>query len=164
MVSFQSTRHLFGRSKNYYYDENFKQYNSHQREQNLRRLIKQMFVDITKDPQDPKGNIHVVRIEDLDFMKLKHKDKSKTMNKMIHELPYGLFRKLIEVESFNHQMAVELINPAYSSRIALKLGLDRHLGAAKIIAEGGVGEDEETEYYVYKCNYDNEKTNSSKDA
>ena len=161
MVSFQSTRHPFGRSKNYYYDENFKQYNSHQREQNLRRLIKQMFVDITKDPQDPKGNIHVVRIEDLDFMRLKHKDKSKTMNKMIHELPYGLFRKLIEVESFNHQMAVELINPAYSSQKALKLGLDRHLGAAKIIAEGGVSI---AEYYLYSHRHNSGKTNSSKDA
>lgn len=119
--------------QNYYYDENFKQYNSHQREQNLRQLIKQMFVDIKRD------HIHIVRIEDLDFMKLKHKDKSKAMNKMIHELPYGLFRKLIEIESFNHQMAVELIDPAYSSQKALELGLDRHLGAAKIIAEGNIG-------------------------
>ena len=58
---------------------------------------------------------------------------------MIHELPYGLFRKLIEIESFNHQMAVELIDPAYSSQKALELGLDRHLGAAKIIAEGNIG-------------------------
>ena len=118
--------------QNYHYDEQFKQYNSHQREQNLRQLIKQMFADIAKD------NIHIIRIEDLDFMKLKHKSKSKTMNKMIHELPYGIFRKLIEVESFNNHMAVELINPAYTSKKALELGLDRHLGAAKIIAEGGV--------------------------
>lgn len=117
--------------KNYNYDEQFKQYNSHQREQNLRQLIKQMFADIAKD------NIHVVRIEDLDFMKFKHKSQSKTMNKMIHELPYGIFKKLIEVESFKHQMAVELINPAFTSQKALELGLDRHLGAAKIIAEGG---------------------------
>lgn len=137
--------------QNYYYDENFKQYNSHQREQNLRQLIKQMFVDITKDSQNKNANIHVVRIEDLDFMKLKHKDKSKTMNKMIHELPYGIFRKLIEIESFNHQMTVELIDPAYSSQKALKLGLDRHLGAAKIIAEGNIGA------YDFKIN-NNEKT------
>lgn len=118
--------------QNYNYDEQFKQYNSHQREQNLRQLIKQMFADIKKD------NIHVVRIEDLDFMKLKHKNISKAMNKLIHELPYGIFRKLIEVESFNNHMVVELINPAYTSKKALELGLDRHLGAAKIIAEGGV--------------------------
>lgn len=118
--------------KNYNYDEQFKQYNSHQREQNLRQLIKQMFADMKKD------NIHVVRIEDLDFMKLKHKNMSKAMNKLIHELPYGIFRKLIEVESFNNHMAIELINPAFTSKKALKLGLDRHLGAAKIIAEGGV--------------------------
>lgn len=130
--------------QNYYYDEDFKQYNSYQREQNLRQLIKQMFVDIKRD------HIHIVRIEDLDFMKLKHKDKSKTMNKMIHELPYGIFRKLIEIESFNHQMTVELIDPAYSSQKALKLGLDRHLGAAKIIAEGNIGA------YDFKIN--NEKT------
>ena len=128
--------------QNYHYDEQFKQYNSHQREQNLRQLIKQMFADIKKD------NVHVIRIEDLDFMKLKHKDKSKTMNKMIHELPYGIFRKLIEIESFKHQIAVELINPAYTSQKALKLGLDRHLGAAKIIAEGGAKLDV-SEYYVY---------------
>ena len=129
-VSFQYTHHLFG--KNYNYDEQFKQYNSHQREQNLRQLIKQMFIDMKKD------NIHVIRIEDLDFMKLKHKDRSKAMNKMIHELPYGIFKKLIEVESFNNHMVVELINPAFTSKKALELGLDRHLGAAKIIAEGGV--------------------------
>jgi transposase, IS605 orfB family len=141
--------------KNYHYDKNFKQYNSHQREQNLRQLIKQMFADITKEP---KVNIHVVRIEDLDFMKLKHKDKSKTMNKMIHELPYGLFRKLIEVESFNHQMTVELIDPAYTSKKALEMGLDRHLGAAKIIAEGGVCN------YVYNRRYNRSKTNGSKDS
>ena len=124
--------------QNYYYDENFKQYNSHQREQNLRQLIKQMFIDITKDKKEPKVNIHVVRIEDLDFMNLKHKNMSKAMNKLIHELPYRIFRKLIEVESFKHQIAVELINPAFTSQKALELGLDRHLGAAKIIAEGGV--------------------------
>lgn len=139
--------------QNYYYDEQFKQYNSHQREQNLRQLIKQMFVDITKEP---KVNIHVIRIEDLDFMKLKHKDKSKSMNKMIHELPYGIFRKLIEIESFNHQMTVELINPAFTSKKALELGLDRHLGAAKIIAEGGVAAGD---YFKHSG-----KTNSSKDA
>ena len=126
--------------QNYYYDEQFKQYNSHQREQNLRQLIKQMFADIKRD------NIHVIRIENLDFMKLKHKDRSKAMNKMIHELPYSIFRKLIEIESFNHQMAVELINPAYTSQKAIQLGLDRHLGAAKIIAEGGVCI---AEYYIY---------------
>lgn len=114
-----------------------------------------MFADITKEP---KVNIHVVRIEDLDFMKLKHKDKSKTMNKMIHELPYGLFRKLIEVESFNHQMTVELIDPAYTSKKALEMGLDRHLGAAKIIAEGGVCN------YVYNRRYNRSKTNGSKDS
>lgn len=128
--------------QNYNYDEQFKQYNSHQREQNLRQLIKQMFADIKKD------NVHVIRIENLDFMKLKHKSatQSKAMNKMIHELPYGIFRKLIEIESFNHQMAVELINPAFTSQKALELGLDRHLGAAKIIAEGGVNV---AEYYFY---------------
>ena len=130
--------------QNYNYDEQFKQYNSHQREQNLRQLIKQMFIDMKND------NIHVVRIEDLDFMKLKHKSatQSKTMNKLIHELPYGIFRKLIEVESFNNHMVVELINPAYTSKKALELGLDRHLGAAKIIAEGGAKLSIE-EYYIY---------------
>lgn len=150
--------------QNYHYDEQFKQYNSHQREQNLRQLIKQMFIDITKDLEDAQYKVHVIRIEDLDFMKLKHKDQSKVMNKMIHELPYGIFRKLIEVESFKHQMAVELINPAYTSQKALKLGLDRHLGAAKIIAEGGVDEGEVTEYYVYKHGRNSNQTNNNKDS
>ena len=136
--------------QNYHYNEQFKQYNSHQREQNLHQLIKQMFSDIAKD------NIHVIRIEDLDFMKLKHNSKSKAMNKMIHELPYGIFRKLIEIESFKHKMAVELINPAYTSKKALELGLDRYLGAAKIIAEGGV---DTSDYFKHSG-----KTNSSKDA
>ena len=134
--------------QNYTYDEQFKQYNSHQREQNLCQLIKQMFADMKND------NIHVIRIEDLDFMKLKHKDRSKVMNKMIHELPYGIFRKLIEVESFKHQMAVELINPAYTSQKAIQLGLDRHLGAAKIIAEGGVAAGD---YFKHSDNTNNSK-------
>ena len=119
--------------QNYHYDAQFKDYNSNQREQNLRQLVKQMFEDIKQD------NIHVVRIEDLDFMKKKHQNRGKTMNKMLHELPYGQFRKIIESECFRHHMIVEYINPAYSSQKALKLGLDRHLGAAKIIAEGNLG-------------------------
>ena len=119
--------------QNYHYDSQFKHYNSNQREQNLRQLIKQMFEDIKQD------NIHVVRIEDLDFMKKKHQNLGKGMNKMLHELPYGQFRKIIESECFRHHMIVEYINPAYSSQKALKLGLDRHLGAAKIIAEGNLG-------------------------
>lgn len=116
--------------QNYHYDVQFKEYNSNQREQNLRQLIKQMFEDIKQD------NIHVVRIEDLDFMKKKHQNLGKSMNKMLHDLPYGQFRQIIESECFRHHMIVEYINPAYSSQKALKLGLDRHLGAAKIIAEG----------------------------
>ena len=119
--------------QNYHYDAQFKDYNSNQREQNLRQLIKQMFEDIKQD------DIHVVRIEDLDFMKKKHQNLGKAMNKMLHELPYGQFRKIIEAECFRHHMVVEYINPAYSSQKALKLGLDRHLGAAKIIAEGNLG-------------------------
>ena len=119
--------------QNYHYDEQFKEYNSNQREQNLRQLVKQMFEDIKQD------KIHVVRIEDLDFMKKKHQHLGKTMNKLLHELPYGQFRKIIESECFRHHMVVEYINPAYSSQKALKLGLDRHLGAAKIIAEGNLG-------------------------
>lgn len=119
--------------QNYHYDAQFKDYNSNQREQNLRQLIKQMFEDIKQD------KIHVVRIEDLDFMKKKHQNLGKSMNKLLHELPYGQFRKIIESECFRHHMVVEYINPAYSSQKALKLGLDRHLGAAKIIAEGNVG-------------------------
>lgn len=119
--------------QNYHYDAQFKEYNSAQREQNLRQLVKQMFDDIKQD------NIHVVRIEDLDFMRKKHQNLGKVMNKMLHELPYGQFRKIIESECFRHHMVVEYINPAYSSQKALKLGLDRHLGAAKIIAEGNLG-------------------------
>lgn len=119
--------------QNYHYDAQFKEYNSNQREQNLRKLVKKMFEDIKQD------NIHVVRIEDLDFMKKKHQNRGKAMNKMLHELPYGQFRKIIESECFRHHIVVEYINPAYSSQKALKLGLDRHLGAAKIIAEGNLG-------------------------
>ena len=118
--------------QNYHYDAQFKDYNSNQRDQNLRQLVKQMFEDIKQD------NIHVVRIEDLDFMKKKHQHLSKEMNKMLHELPYGQFRQIIESECFRHHMMVEYINPAYSSQKALTLGLDRHLGAAKIIAEGNL--------------------------
>ena len=119
--------------QNYHYDAQFKEYNSNQREQNLRQLIKQMFEDIKQD------KIHVVRIEDLDFMKQKHQNRGKVMNKMLHELPYGQFRKIIESECFRHHMVVEYIDPTNSSQKALKLGLDRHLGASKIIAEGNLG-------------------------
>ena len=136
--------------QNYHYDAKFKDYNSNQREQNLRQLIKQMFDDIKQD------NIHVVRIEDLDFMKKKHQNRGKGMNKMLHELPYGQFRKIIESECFRHHMIVEYINPAYSSQKALKLGLDRHLGAAKIIAEGN------PDAFEFKKSLENKAKNEEK--
>lgn len=136
--------------QNYHYDSQFKHYNSNQREQNLRQLIKQMFEDIKQD------NIHVVRIEDLNFMKKKHQNRGKAMNKMLHELPYGQFRKIIESECFRHHMVVEYINPAYSSQKALKLGLDRHLGAAKIIAEGN------TNAFEFKNSLKNKQKNEEK--
>ena len=136
--------------QNYHYDAKFKEYNSNQREQNLRQLIKQIFEDIKQD------KIHVVRIEDLDFMKKKHQNRGKGMNKMLHELPYGQFRKIIESECFRHHMVVEYINPAYSSQKALKLGLDRHLGAAKIIAEGN------PDAFEFKKSLENKAKNEEK--
>ena len=136
--------------QNYHYDAQFKDYNSNQRDQNLRQLVKQMFEDIKQD------NIHVVRIEDLDFMKKKHQHLSKGMNKMLHELPYGQFRQIIESECFRHHMMVEYINPAYSSQKALTLGLDRHLGAAKIIAEGNLGT------FEFKNSLENKAKNEEK--
>lgn len=121
--------------KNYLYDENFKNYNSSQRENNLRNLLIQMFKEL-KDDKLCNKKVDIVRIEDLSFTSKKNKNLGKKMNKMLHDLPYKMFKNLISILALKNNMLIELVNPAYSSQKAEEQGMDRHLGAAKIIAYG----------------------------
>ena len=121
--------------KNYLYDENFENYNSSQRENNLRNLLNQMFKEL-KDDKLCNKKVDIIRIEDLSFTSKKNKNLGKKMNKMLHDLPYKMFKNLISILALKNNILIELVNPAYSSQKAKEQGMDRHLGAAKIIAYG----------------------------
>ena len=121
--------------KNYLYNENFENYNSSQRENNLRNLLNKMFKEL-KDNKLCNKKVDIVRIEDLSFTSKKNKNLGKKMNKMLHDLPYKMFKNLISILALKNNMLIELVNPAYSSQKVIKQGMDRHLGAAKIIAYG----------------------------
>lgn len=59
---------------------------------------------------------------------------------MLSQLPYSLYDKMMTLEAFRHRRQIEHVNPAFTSQIAMMLGLDRHLGAARIIQIGNVNE------------------------
>lgn len=121
--------------------------NSQQRKESLRKVVK-MFIQDAKDKalqgkhNQQLNEAIIVRIENLNFKRTKAKtmkattDKGKAYNAMLHNLPYKLFAELVRIESYKIGAKLELINPKNSSKKALELGLDRHLGAAKIIAQG----------------------------
>lgn len=107
--------------------------NKQQTKENLRKIIKNFM-----------QYVDVLRIENLDFKKTKAKSLKSTTtlgkqyNVMLNKLPYKMFKDLVMVEAYKAGVKVELINPKNSSKKALELGYDRHLGVAKIIAEGNL--------------------------
>lgn len=126
--------------KNYDYNN---EGNTNQRKESLRKIIK-TFIQEAKDICKNQDQEIILRIENLNFKTTKAKtkkastEKGKAYNAMLHNLPYKMFKDLVIMEAYKSigQIKVELINPKYSSQKALELGLDRHLGAAKVIAYG----------------------------
>lgn len=105
-----------------------------QRKQNLRLAIKQICL-IAKEKNAS------IYIEDLNFNRKKNKlrktnknnKKEKFYNTMLSNLPYSQYQQMFEIEGYKQGIFVKKVNPAFSSQDALKQGLDRHLGAAKMI-------------------------------
>lgn len=52
---------------------------------------------------------------------------------MLSNLPYSQYQQIFEIEGYKQGIFVKKVNPAFTSQDALKQGLDRHLGAAKMI-------------------------------
>ncbi len=77
------------------------------------------------------NRIGVINIEKLDFTKKKQDLKSN----MLHILPYARYTKMMKQECYKAGIKLRLVNPAYTSQNAMKMGLDRHIGAAMLIAK-----------------------------
>ncbi len=87
-------------------------------------------------------------IEDLNFNKTKSsiskKAKDKKYHKMIHDFDYSRYKSSIENCGFKNNVDIIKINPAYTSIIGdekynNRMKLDRHQGAAFVIARIGHG-------------------------
>ena len=95
----------------------YKDATSNQRKESLLLAIKQMFKILKQN------NISVLKMENLDFtkLKLKHNKNSnnvKEMNRMIHSLPYSRCEKLMIIEAYKNNIQLVLVNPAYTSKKA----------------------------------------------
>lgn len=95
----------------------YKDTTSNQRKESLLLAIKQMFKILKQN------NISVLKMENLDFtkLKLKHNQNSnnvKAMNRMIHSLPYSRYEKLMIIEAYKNNIQLVLVNPAYTSKRA----------------------------------------------
>lgn len=114
-----------------------KRYTSAQLSQSLRQAIQTLF------KLCEAHHISHIRIESLNFNQKKRrlaKQRDLKYNFMLSQLPYSLYNKMITLEAFRHRRQIEYVNPAFTSQIAMMLGLDRHLGAARIIQIGDVNE------------------------
>lgn len=95
----------------------YKDATSNQRKESLLLAIKQMFKILKQN------NISVLKMENLNFtkLKLKHNKNSnnvKAMNRMIHSLPYSRYEKLMIIEAYKNNIQLVLVNPAYTSKRA----------------------------------------------
>ena len=95
----------------------YKNATSNQRKESLLLAIKQMFKQLKNN------DVVVLKMENLDFskLKLKHRKNSnnlKAMNRMIHSLPYSRYEKLMIIEAYKNNIKLILVNPAYTSRKA----------------------------------------------
>lgn len=95
----------------------YKDVTSNQRKESLLMAIKQMFKTLKQN------DISVLKMENLDFakLKLKHNKNSnnvKAMNTMIHSLPYSRYEKLMIIEAYKNDIQLVLVNPAYTSKKA----------------------------------------------
>lgn len=105
--------------------------NGHQRKTSLRQAIKQL---LTLSPAD-------MVIEDLNFNRTKNKlfpaktEQGKEYNRMLSNLSYSQYQKLMEIECFKADRFLKTVDPKNTSKQAIKNGWDRHLGAARIIKD-----------------------------
>lgn len=109
-------------------------HNRYQNKENLRQAIKTV-VSLAK-----QHNLNI-KIEDLNFNKKKAKlfpaysEYSKAYNRMLSSLPYSTYEKMMEIECDKAGVYLMKINPKNTSQKALEKGWERHIGAARIIAQ-----------------------------
>lgn len=109
-------------------------HNRYQNKENLRKAIK-IVVSLAK-----QHNLNI-KIEDLNFNRKKAKlfsaysDYGKSYNRMLSSLPYGTYEKIMEIECDKAGVYLIKVNPKNTSKKALKNGWDRHIGAARMIAQ-----------------------------
>ena len=109
-------------------------HNSYQNKENLRQAIK-IVVSLAK-----QHNLNI-KIEDLNFNRKKGKlfsaysDYGKSYNRMLSSLPYATYEKMMEIECNKAGVYLIKVNPRNTSQKALENGWERHIGAARMIAQ-----------------------------
>ena len=109
-------------------------HNRYQNKENLRQAIK-VVVSLAK-----QHNLNI-KIENLNFNRKKAKifpaysEYSKAYNRMLSSLPYATYEKMMEIECDKAGVYLMKINPKNTSQKALENGWERHIGAARIIAQ-----------------------------
>jgi transposase, IS605 orfB family len=109
-------------------------HNRHQNKENLRKAIK-IVVSLAK-----QHNLNI-KIEDLNFNRKKatlfsaYYDYGKNYNRMLSSLPYATYETMMEIECDKAGEYLMKINPKNTSQKALENGWDRHIGAARMIAQ-----------------------------
>ena len=109
-------------------------HNRYQNKENLRQAIK-VVVSLAK-----QHNLNI-KIEDLNFNRKKAKlfpaysEYSKAYNRMLSSLPYATYEKMMESECDKAGVYLIKVNPKNTSQKALENGWERHIGAARMIAQ-----------------------------
>ena len=109
-------------------------HNRYQNKENLRQAIK-VVVSLAK-----QHNLNI-KIEDLNFNRKKVKlfsaysDYGKSYNRMLSSLPYSTYEKMMEIECDKAGVYLIKVNPKNTSQKAIEQGWERHIGAARIIAQ-----------------------------
>lgn len=109
-------------------------HNRYQNKENLRQAIK-VVVSLAK-----QHNLNI-KIEDLNFNRKKVKlfsaysDYGKNYNRMLSSLPYATYEKMMEIECDKAGLYLMKVNPKNTSQKALENGWERHIGAARMIAQ-----------------------------
>lgn len=110
------------------------QHNRYQNKENLRQAIKTV-VSLAK-----QHNLNI-KIEDLNFNRKKAKlfsaysEYNKVYNQMLSSLPYSTYEKMMEIECDKAGVYLIKVNPKNTSQKAIENGWERHIGAARIIAQ-----------------------------
>lgn len=109
-------------------------HNRYQNQENLRQAIK-IVVSLAK-----QHNLNI-KIEDLNFNRKKatlfsaYSDYGKSYNRMLSSLSYSTYEKIMEIECDKAGVYLIKVNPKNTSQKAIENGWERHIGAARIIAQ-----------------------------